>query len=80
MSDWSVSPDPPVKGQQCTVCFLGDVPTTVEITTNPGGTSQHPVTAEERCFTVTVPANAITFIAHDTDSGSDDYTSPVVPP
>lgn len=76
MSDWTVTPDPPVCGQPVTICFNGAVPTTIEITFNPGNTTSHPITEENRCVTVDIPAEAITCGAHDTSGGTVDYSSP----
>ena len=72
MSDWTISPDPPCRGQTAVICYLGDLPDTIVVDID--GVQTHYPLDSERCFEVQIPSDAVALVAHAQGSGCDDLT------
>jgi hypothetical protein len=75
----SCQPDPPVGGDEVTICYdfsnLKIDRTTLLVTFKPpASTTDHDVTVETPCFTVLVPASAQTMVVEDESGISPDLS------
>ena len=81
----SVTPDPPVAGQNMTVCYdfdgTGLTETHLDVHFNPaGGSVGVHLTTVKPCATIRCPDGAGGVAIEDQDGQSDDWMSPVTPP
>ncbi|MFN3244820.1 MAG: hypothetical protein ACE37K_25180 [Planctomycetota bacterium] len=81
----SFDPTPPVRGQSVTICYdfdgAGITSTTLRVTFDPGGqSSDHDVSDQNHCVTITVPSDAKSILVEDLSGVSPNNTSPCVKP
>ena len=68
---FSISPDPPCKGQDLTITYTGTPPVNITTAIDGGAPSRHTI-ADDTGVTISVPSNAVSINIHDESGASDD--------
>ena len=79
----TLDPDPPVQGQDVTICYRFDgsgvSSTTLRVTFDSGTPTDYEVSTSQPCVTIPVPDSATSITVEDMNGPSPDKNAPVSP-